>query len=770
MNLAVIILISGVSQIHAATLTPVEASFPWEVGMDKRINIVRPELASVAVTKLPRAVEVQPGKSGGWKITLPENTPSIIRMHVSDTFSGKASGHIFAQVRQDQSILWRRDVGELGTEAVVLKIPPVSQPGEHPVFLEGYVNRLVSNYAVEIAFWNIEVSTDDGQTFLSLLPLGQSISNSPLPEVTAPTAEPRNIPGWLTESRALQPWGATQTELIRNAEKWAPILKNRFGFNTLVLAIPDGHRGMVRDQGELVLSEQEFEKALTLFRNFGFRIIFYASTGHCGHSANWHEDFGDPSTKLPALHPDWLQTNSEGAAINRYGGRWLCPMTGALDYQIDYFKKSVQQWNPDGLMLDNHGFHYTSSTDLITSYSLGAAKAYSSFASARLGRDVTSVPLRDDADYPFWLAWRNFAMADVTEKFRSGMRKAKNDIIVSANVAFDYRYPALGNDWVARHLDAVVTENKTIAPADLVVKAAFGSTLSGGGIPQWAYLGTFDKKNVNLLRETAWIRDQFAAGIASEVLPWVVFYGFTEDSQNAASLDEIAIQMNFWAKMQEKQPWGEVLGSVVSVVSSRQRTFCGGSAIPSHIVRLAASGRPSRLILASDLPSAKLDTSVPLLLGGISSLTQAEVDAIIRFAKAGGLVIATHDSGWNDYFGRLQATNRLVTESSEKIQIVPDTESLIQSAILASAPILNINRSLSWSTAYKKNDTFWMHFALAAPADERTVLTLPAKASLKDAAWFFPGESIPVEPVEGMPGQIKVPAGKTNFILFFKSE
>jgi hypothetical protein len=95
---------------------------------------------------------------------------------------------------------------------------------------------------------------------------------------------------------------------------------------------------------------------------------------------------------------------------------------------------------------------------------------------------------------------------------------------------------------------------------------------------------------------------------------------------------------------------------------------------------------------------------------------------------------------------------------------------LIQSAILASVPIVNISSSLSWSTAYKKNDTFWMHFALAAPADERTVLTLPVKASLKDASWFFPGESIPVEPLEGMPGQIKVPAGKTNFILFFKSE
>ena len=184
-DLAVIILIGGALQIHAATLTPVEASFPWEVGMGKKTNIGR------AVTKLPRDVNVQPGKSGGWQITLPENTPSIIRMQVSDTFSGKASGHIFAQVRQDQSILWRRDVGELGTEAVVLKIPPVSQPGEHPVFLEGYVNRLVSNYPVEIAFWNIEVSTDDGQTFFSLLPLGQSISNSPLPAVNAPTAEPR---------------------------------------------------------------------------------------------------------------------------------------------------------------------------------------------------------------------------------------------------------------------------------------------------------------------------------------------------------------------------------------------------------------------------------------------------------------------------------------------------------------------------------------------------------------------------------------------------
>lgn len=744
----------------------------WETSAHYKLHPSEDRTMTTAVAILPGSSKSLPGEFGAWSLPLAAQEQGIthLRFWVESSSKAPAKRRVLARLRMGDEILWSHDVGSMGEIQVVIPLHPrAGAAGAGSLMVEGFTNELVTNYPVTITFGDFEVSNDGGKTFRGIdpLPVNQSI----LPDPSAGTfpqrvPDPRNIPPWLQTSRAVQPWGRSQTSLIRNAKSWSKRLRNEFGFNTLILASPDSHRGIVRNVPKLVLTDQEFRDAMEIFRQDGFRILFYASLVHCGHSAQWHEDFGDPSEKIPSRNPEWLQTDEDGRPINRYGGRWLCPLTDALGFQIEYFQETVKQWQPDGLMLDNHGFHFAGNQRKITSYSPAAAKAYADFAESYMGNRPEAPPRSNEPQYPLWLAWRNEAMAGVTHRFREALRATDNNLVISANVAFDYPRAALANDSLLGHLDAVVTENKSVSPADLLAKVAFGDSLSPG-IPQWVYLGTFEPKNHELLRSPEWIRDQCASGIASGALPWVVFYGFDPvDETNSQSLRAIANQMHFWQRMQDLQPWGKPLASAIFVVSPRERTFAGrGAPIPSSLAGLGSSGRPVRLLLSSDLPSADLSTNVPLLLDGINCLSGEEANAISRFAKSGGMVIATRDSGWLNPFGQWLPQSRLKNLPAGSLHLT-DASRFLSSAEKFTRPIASTEGGFAWFIAYQTPNAIWVHFALHFPAQPHSVVEWHQGQSLSGAEWFFADEATSVPASAGpTPNSIVLPTGHKNFIL-----
>lgn len=746
------------------------ANEPWRTNFESRLSAHKPELVIALTLNFPKGVEALPGTAASYALKLPfaGKEEGVLRLHVSNSFGGIPQGHIYARILTENETPWRKDVGSFASETLELPITKASTGESGIVRLEGFINRRVSNFPVEITYSDFSFSTDDGVSFVPIKP-DVELPEYELLEVPPPHlhAAQRDAPEWLRESRALQPWGKTQTELIRNIDDWLPILKNQYHFNTVILAVPDGHRGIVRDREKEILSDEEFDGALAKFRGAGFHVLFYASLMHCGHASIWHEDFGDTATKLPELHPDWLQRDVHGGTIGRYGGRWLSPITPAFDYQVNYFFDRVERWQPDGLMLDNHGFHYSNKPANFTGYEAGADEAFFDFSNNHFGDGDWSLPGNSLADtYPAWLEWRNFAMADVTERFREEMRKTSSPILVSANIAFDYSRPALANDRVTRHLDAIVTENKVTSPPRLVAKVAFGRVISEDA-PHWTYMGTFQPDNSTRLRDIDFIKDQFAAGMASGSLPWVVFYGFDGAESDEPSRNEIARQLKRWELLQTLQPWSAPSGDIIMVVSTRERTFTGGETIPPAAIALPSTGRPIRMIALEELPSTVLDTRQTLILENVTAMGAAEADAINAFAESGGTVIATRDSGWRDILGRWRSQDLLGQSGGDtEIQFVDGHEALMELALSETDPVISATVPFAWSQLFVDDNGLWLHFSLTCDAEAGDSLLLAEGLSGYSPTWFsFEDDSLISVEVENGSNRIKLAPDERYYLL-----
>jgi hypothetical protein len=717
------------ASLSATELQTARMDAPWLAEEYLSLAVAESSLVRAYRLEMPRGAPALPGRIGAWQLDLRRvvTGPAILRLRVSDDFRFRGQGHIFARIRVGNDLLWQADVGTIRSEILSLPVR-ADQIAAAPITFEGFVNRQIDNFGVRIEFADLQLSMDGGFTFGSVSLVDSQSLPEPIEALPAVReADVRVLPDWLDESRALQPWGRSQKRLFENMDYWIPQLRDRYGFNTVVLAPPDGHRGIVRNRETDVISDEDFGLGITKLRAAGFRVLFYASLVHMGHASEWHEDFGEGATKLPNRFPKWLQRTADGQTINRYGGRWLSPLTPALDYQKEYFRTLITTWQPDGLMLDNHGLHFAGRPDQLTGHEGIAAEQYRFFAETiSLEKQWHELPGSPrDPHYRLWLEWRNRALADATANFRSAMRSVSPSILVSANVAFDYANPALANDYLTNHLDVIVTENKATTPAQLHAKISFGRALSDGA-PQWSYMGTFESRQPDRLAPPEFIEAQFSAGMATGALPWVVFYGFDDSADNSASLAAMSEQMRRWQYLQRLKPWGEPVSPVVTVVSTRERSFTGGPAIPLHATGSAAAGYSLRMVriddLAADLAIGGVEA---IVLEDIRSMSRAEAAEILRFVQKGGVVISTRESGWRDLLGRWRASGLLtgVSDDAGKVHFVDSSEAILPKlSELVRAP-MESTVPLQWSQIYNDGaEGFWVHLAL-----EETVETPEVK-------------------------------------------
>ena len=361
----------------------------------------------------------------------------------------------------------------------------------------------------------------------------------------------------------------------------------------MIVLPPAAHNAITKDGRHI--TEEEFERALGLYRENGFRIIIYSSIMHCGHDPVWQKG------RLEKEHPEWSQRGPKGEPVRTYGADWLCPSTGALAFTLDYTAGLVRRWRPDTIMLDNSEFFATESG--VTCYCEGCQAAFRKYAAERFGEAIDGqgtaslrIPVERGFLYDVWLAWRNRVWGEANETFRRELRKVKPDLVLMSNTQYLWENPDLATDLIYDHEDALISESRGMSMDGMIDKLLLGRALAKGK-PLWNYLGTFNEEDNSLFVTPDAMAMNVSTAYACGARPWVVYWGFTEKAaENKASLDRLASVMS-WQNAQSVEggpltPYAPVR----SLVSLNSRNYRLSKIIPGHLTALRRHGVASWVI------------------------------------------------------------------------------------------------------------------------------------------------------------------------------
>ena len=161
---------------------------------------------------------------------------------------------------------------------------------------------------------------------------------------------PPALADWTWSATILQPWGATQWELVSNATRLAPLLKAAYGFNTVILLPAPAHDSYCATAGPCGLSAGQIAAGAAAFRAAGWRVILYTSYMHVGEALAW------TNGSITKAHPGWAQRNASGSRWQFEGpSSPLSPCSEeVLAYTTGYAVEQAAAMQPDATMLDNN--------------------------------------------------------------------------------------------------------------------------------------------------------------------------------------------------------------------------------------------------------------------------------------------------------------------------------------------------------------------------------------------------------------------------------
>jgi hypothetical protein len=479
---------------------------------------------------------------------------------------------------------------------------------------------------------------------------------APLPPDVLLPSLPANGLDWTPGAVILQPWGQTQWEAVVHADERAPWLAKTFGFNTMIVLPPAAHNAITPPAENI--TEEEFVRALGIYRENGFRIIIYSSIMHCGHDPVWQ------GGTLEKTHPEWSQRGTKGEPVRIYGADWLCPSTGALAFTLDYTAGLVRRYQPDLIMLDNSEFFATETG--VTCYCEGCQAAFRKYIVKRFGETVdgrpsasVGIPTERGFLFEVWLAWRNRVWGEANETFRRELRKVKPDIVVMSNTQYLWENADLATDLIYDHEDALISESRGLAMDDMIDKLLLGRALAKGK-PLWNYLGTFEEKDQSLLVPPDAVAMNVSTAYACGARPWVVYYGFAEKTEaNTLSLERMASVMA-WHNSRRSE--GEALtpyAPVLSLVSLNSRNYRSSKLVPGHLAQLRHSGVTSWIIEEKTVEQGVPADCRVLIAEDVPCLSDRAAEAVTKFVKAGGTLIASPEGATYDELGRLRPSSAL---------------------------------------------------------------------------------------------------------------
>jgi hypothetical protein len=539
------------------------------------------------------------------------------------------------------------------------------------------------------------------------------------PELTsAPTAllrAPRRDQNWLRSATILQPWGPTQYELIANATRLAPLLAERFGFNTIIFLPAPAHLSYCAAGGACGLTAAEIAAGVDTFRAAGWRVILYTSFMHVGEARAW------TNGSVNAAHPSWAQRNASGAPWLFEGAN--SPLTpcseDVLAFTTGYAVEQQRAMHmPDATMLDNNemGPLTWGCASSGCGYEPACAAAFSTYIRARFNdsilRDCFGVtgpatspvqpPPRpaegnNTALYGLWVHWRNVAMASLNRRFGSALRggsgQQQQHHQLFANTAIDWPDFSLAQDLQYQAEDAVLTEIYNTDP--LLMHFSLSLGVGVAEVEQRPFIAALYQNAMHAVQLPPRALEQvLVSAAAHHVRPWLVFESnlLNDSDASAKTLHDVH---SWLATEGDVLTDGQNLAPVACLASAATRNFGlaanhtaaegddGVAISPKRCLRRAAElGAPARVVFDGHYNSSGWLRGVRLLvLDNVRCLPQGAIKRISQWVASGsGVLLASPGSGECDSLGRT-----LPGDYALHAQIAPGASSATFASVRSSA-------------------------------------------------------------------------------------
>jgi len=709
---------------------------PWNVAVDGHPDFRAGVVRQAIVVSLPGNTRAEP-PARAWArraLSRPPTGTKTLSFRVSDGFVGPTAGHIFAEVYVNGRVVWSADVagGERAPRSVQVVFDDDDRSEQGLTIEAGVcIRKLVTNFPIRVVYTDLVLSGEHGERMALTKPVRVAQPEPLPPDLPLPTAAPTR--GWPALARIVQPWGYSQAIAVKDHAIWAARLSQEFGFNTIIMLPPNAHNAITADRSDenasMRITDQAFADALEAYRAHGFRIILYTSIMHCGHDTTWE------SGQLARDHPDWRQVDADGTPVVVYGQPWLCPSTPALDDTIDYTRRLIQRWKPDAVMLDNNEFLHTTAGKP-TCHCASCQQRFGAYIAARFGAErarrllgvadpkTVRIPTHEGNLFRVWIHWRNRVWAEATGKFRAALRRERPGLVLLANTQYLYPSWLLATNLQYAQEDAVLSESVGLDAAEMSAKMLLGQALARGR-PLWNYLGTFSRKDYRQLRPPETIASISAASLANGARPWIVFYGFERPSP---SLDTLGRHMRLARRWIEGSRGVRRWANVVLLFSLRQRDYLNRTLLPPHLQVLRQAQIQVEPLRDIDLPAFDLTRCEIVIADGIACLADDEGQALARWVRQGGTLLATPDTAWYDPIGRLRPKSLLTDHlgatppaakpvGEGRIVWFESGEALVRALAGRAAPALRLERSSSpdeWEfIAYRQENParLWVHAA-----------------------------------------------------------
>jgi len=464
---------------------------------------------------------------------------------------------------------------------------------------------------------------------------------------------------WTRNAIIIQPWGYTQRQMMReNLGRLPEELREKYGFNVLCVMPPKALAAV----GGGDQSEAAFTNALAAYRKAGYKIVLYSSLVNAGHDPSWYRALKE--------HPEWRQINPAGK-----GADWLCPNSGAFDFNLRYTKEIVARYGADGMLLDNNFFASPDDRVGVACYCEACEKKFRAYVTARFGEqtkeffgvtcDDVKIPEHPGPLYNLWKHWRNRSLAEATEQARRGLK----DIMVVANTQYwwwtmgQYGW-ALASDLQYPHEDMVLSESYATEAygipnqdaGGISTKLIMGRAIAGER-PLCDLIGTFEwnAPQFEPLKPAPVVQRRLCVALMYLAQPWLGYYGMEGDeARSGASRAAMSRLLQFRSRYPELytqlQPWGGV-GFILPNLSYN----CLGPShpvVPPQVVALRNRGVPVTGLYDLTLTPSELANCRIVVAEKANCLSPDMARVLVDWMQAGGTLVATAGLGDYDEIGR----------------------------------------------------------------------------------------------------------------------
>ena len=496
------------------------------------------------------------------------------------------------------------------------------------------------------------------------------------PDLPLPSSPIQGL-DWTRSAIIIQPWGYSQKEMMEgHDDKFASILRSKYGFNTLCVMPPTALAAV----GGGRQNESDFTNSLTQFRKAGYKVILYSSLVNAGHDPSWYAALKN--------HPEWRQINPAGASAT-----WLCPNSGAFEFNLNYTKAIVARYGADGVMLDNNFFASPDNNVGVSCYCDSCERKFKAYVLRRFGQRAEQIlgvscaqmkiPRAAGPLYNLWKIWRNRSLAEATENVRRNLP----GLIVLANTQYwwwtmgEYGW-ALASDLQYPHEDMVLSESYASEAygmpnqdsSGISTKLIMGRAIAGER-PLCDLIGTFqwEPPKFEPLKSAAVLQRRLGVALMYLAQPWLGYYGMeTPGAESDASRRALSELLRFRTDNEGLYEGLQQWGSVGSILPNGSYNCLGVQCpvVPPHVVTLRKRGFPTDGLYDLTLNLTDLAKHHVVVAENVVCLSEEKTSMLVKWIKSGGTLIATPDLAYRDEIGRQRASSKMA-----EIINVPDLKS-----------------------------------------------------------------------------------------------